>query len=188
DKRALLDAVAQDGLATYVAQKALHAPHPDPVQDLRVGWDTHVAFGLAHPELFAILAGDVQPRPLTPSAAAGLDVLQRRIRNIALAGRLRVSEARALGLIEAACTGAVLTLLRTPLTRRDLGLSEAAREAVIAAITTEPLALSDQGARGAASALRGALDDTRVLSAGERHLLTELLERIADGSPKADGS
>ena len=41
DKRGLLDAVAQHGLTAYVAEKALRASHPDPVQELRNGWDMH---------------------------------------------------------------------------------------------------------------------------------------------------
>ena len=37
DKRALLDAVAEHGLAAYVAEKAARAPHADPVQALSDG-------------------------------------------------------------------------------------------------------------------------------------------------------
>src|ERR1041384_4373067 len=58
DKRGLLDAVAEHSMALYVASKSRHAPHPDPVQDLRDGWDMHVAFGLSHPGLFALMSGD----------------------------------------------------------------------------------------------------------------------------------
>jgi hypothetical protein len=113
--------------------------------------------------------------------AAGLDVLRRRLRNIALAGRLRVSEERALGLLQSACIGTVLTLLGEPEERRDPGLSEAAREAVVAAITGRATTRTAPGPSGAASALRASLDQTSVLTSGERHLLGELLDRIADG-------
>ena len=76
DKRGLLDAVAEHGLAAYVAGKSVREPHPDPVQDLRDGWDMHVAFGLAHPGLFAIMSGDARTPPPPPrrgwtSCAAG---------------------------------------------------------------------------------------------------------------------
>jgi hypothetical protein len=54
----------------------------------------------------------------------------------------------------------------------------AAREAAIAG---ERPATADRGPRSIASALRASLDEIRVLSAGERHLLEELLDRIADG-------
>lgn len=181
DKRGLLDAVAEYGLAAYVAEKSAREPHPDPVQDLREGWDMHVAFGLAHPGLFAIMSGDPHPRPDSPAVAAGLEVLRRRIRNIALAARLRISEQRAVALLQSVCVGTVLTLLGKSNERRDPGLSELAREAVVAAITGEATAPADQGPTGAAVVLRASLDRISVLTSGEKHLLEELLDRIADG-------
>ena len=181
DKRGLLDAVAEHGLAAYVAEKSVREPHPDPVQELRDGWNMHVAFGLAHPGLFAIMSGDPHPRPLSPAAAAGLNVLRQRVRNIALAGRLRVSEERAINLLHSVGTGTVLTLLRQPKEQRDQGLSATAREAVVAAITGEATAPADHGPSGAAATLKASLDRTAVLTSGERHLLEELLDRIADG-------
>ena len=184
DKRGLLDAVAEHGLAAYVAEKSAREPHPDPVQDLRDGWDMHVAFGLAHPGLFEIMSAHPDPsphaRPPSPAVAAGLDVLRRRIGAIALAGRLRVSEKRAVALLQSACVGTVLTLLAAPAERRDAGLSPAAREAVVAAITGEAITPVDSGLKGSAAALRASLDRTCVLTDGERHLLAELLDRIAD--------
>ena len=181
DKSGLLDAVAERGLAAYVAEKSAREPHPDPVQDLRDGWDTHVAFGLAHPGLFSIMSGDPHRQSPSPAAAAGMDVLRRRVRNVARAGRLRVSEGRAVALLHAAGVGTVLTLLAELPERRDPGLSTAAREAVFAVITGEDVAPSTAGPSGAAAALRASLDQTSVLTAGERHLLAELLDRIADG-------
>ena len=182
DKRGLLDAVAEYGLARYVAGKSAREPDPDPVQDLRHGWDMHVAFGLAHPDLFAIMSGEAHADAISPSAAAGLEVLRRRIRTIARAGRLRVSEDRAVSLLQSMCVGTVSTLLGQPDAHRDAGLSEAAREAVLAAIAGgESAATAEPGPAGAAAALRASLDQSRVLSAGERHLLEELLDRIADG-------
>jgi len=182
DKRGLLEAVAEHGLAAYVAEKSVREPHPDPVQELRDGWDMHVAFGLAHPGLFAIISGNSHTSPLWHNVAAGLEVLRRRVRNIALAGRLRVSEKRAVALLESVCTGTVLTLLGEPEQRRDSGLSESAREAVLAAITGDAISRMDSGPSGAAATLRASLNQTSVLTGGERHLLEELLDRIADGT------
>ena len=181
DKRGLLDAVVEYALAAYVAEKSVREPNPDPVEDLREGWNMHVAFGLAHPGLFAIMSGDPQPGPLSPAVAAGQDVLRRRIKKIALAGRLRVSEERAVSLLQSMSVGTVLTLLGKPEERRDLGLSESAREAIVAAITGEAMAPSTSGPGGAAAMLRASLDRTSVLTAGEKHLIGELLDRIADG-------
>lgn len=186
DKRGLLDAVAERGLAAFVAEKSARAPDPDAVQALRDGWDQYVAFGLAHPGLFAIMNGDppADPQARAPSAAAaaGLGVLRQRIRAVARAGRLRTSEERAVALVHAAGVGTVLTLLEDPPERRDPGLSAAAYEAIVAAITGEAGAAADAGPRGAAAALRASLDGIGALTPGERHLLDELLARIADGA------
>ena len=184
DKRGLFDEVAQHGLAAYVAGKAVREPHVDPVKELREGWDMHVEFGLAHPGLFAIMAGDCRPRAPSPAAATGLAVLRRRIRNVALAGRLRVGEDRAVALLEAAGLGTVLTLLRQPEGERDAGLSVLAREAVLAAITAEADNADASKPKSAAVRVRASLDELPMLSAGEKHLMGEMLDRIAN----ADGS
>jgi AcrR family transcriptional regulator len=180
DKRGLLNAVAEHGLAAYVGNKASLVPNDDPVQDLRDGWDMHIAFGLSHPGLFAIMSGDSHAQPRSPAVAAGMDVLRRRIRRVALAGRLAISEERTLAMLKSACNGTVLTLLRTPERERDAGLSATAREAIIAAITGESIASANPGAREAAMALRASLSELAMLTPGEKHLLEELLVRIAD--------
>lgn len=179
DKRGLLDAVAEHGLATYVAKKSARGPHPDPVEDLRQGWDLHVTFGLTHPGLFTIMSSDPGPEHPSPAIIAGARLLRQRIKSIAEAGRLKVTEDRAVSLIHATCVGTVLTLLRQPEDNRDLSLSEVAREAVMTAITDEHVT-SDASPAAAAMTLRASLDDNGVLSPGEKHLLGELLDRIAN--------
>jgi hypothetical protein len=127
------------------------------------------------------MSGDPLAGAATPAVATGLEVLRRRIRHIALAGRLRVSEERAIALVQAAGTGTVFTLLAQPAARRDPGLSVAAREAVVSAITGESTIPVDRGPSSVAAALRASLARTQVLTSGERHLLEELLDRIANG-------
>lgn len=189
DKRGLLNAVVEDRMSRYVAEKAVRTTHVDPVQDLRAGWDTHVAFGLAHPGLFGIMSCDPPAHPGASSITAGFDVLRRRIRRIALAGRLKVGEERAAALLHSACVGTVLTLLGMPEAARDPGLSAAAREAILQAIAGEADPAADAlgepagagaPARTAASTLHASLDTVVPLSAGERQLLRELLDRIAN--------
>jgi AcrR family transcriptional regulator len=184
DKRGLLEAVAEHGLSAYIAEKSTRPAHPDPVQDLRDGWDMHVAFGLANPGLFAIISSDPHPDRASPAVAAGLDILRRRVRNIALAGRLRTSEERAVELLHSMGTGTILTLLGQPENARDPGLSEAARETLISVIIGKPVVSATSGPSGAAAALHACLDQTSTLSRGERHLLEELLDRIAVGEKR----
>ncbi|WP_257449227.1 TetR/AcrR family transcriptional regulator [Archangium lipolyticum] len=183
DKRGLLAAVIEHVLKSYVSKKSARTPHPDPLQDFRDGWDTHVAFGLSHPGLFALMSSDPHLAWQSPAVSDGNDVLRRRIRNIARAGRLRVSEERALGIVSAMGTGAVLTLLRQPERQRDLGLADAAREAVVAAITSEAATPANADVRAVAAALRASMDRLTVLTKGESALLSELLDRIADAEP-----
>ena len=184
DKRGLLDAVAERGFAAYIAAKAASEPHPDAIQELRLGWDLYVAFGLAHPGLFVIMSSNPRAGDASSTFAVGEAVLLKRIRNIALSGRLRVSEARAMALLQAMGTGTVLTLLGQPIDHRDPGLSEAAREAVISVIAVESaddtLTRSDAGPSRAAALLRASLHLTSSVSPGEKHLLEEILDRIAD--------
>jgi AcrR family transcriptional regulator len=179
DKDGLLEAVVEHGLKDYIAQKSSRVPHDDPVDELRAGWDLHVAFGLSNPGLFVIMSGNPYPRPMSPALAAAMGILSQKIRNIAMAGRLRVTEDRAVRLLHAACTGTVFALLSQPESQRDIGLSAVARDAIIAAITVDPVSASEHGVASAAVAMNALLEQTTVLSDGERHLMTEWLTRIA---------
>src|SRR5487761_1796673 len=55
DKNGLLDAVAEHGFAAYMARKPPVDADADPVESLRAGWELHVGFGLANPELFRLM-------------------------------------------------------------------------------------------------------------------------------------
>ncbi|THA50122.1 TetR/AcrR family transcriptional regulator [Streptomyces sp. A1136] len=179
DKRGLLDAVAAHGFASYLDEKTDLKPSGDPVEDLRAGWDLNIGFGLANPALYALMYGEPRPDATPPAALAAAEVLAAHIHRIAEAGRLRVDEERAAQLVHAVGGGTVLMLLATPEDRRDLTVSDLAREAVIAAITADAPAPAPPGPAGAAVALRAVLPQTSALSASERSLLTEWLDRIA---------
>lgn len=185
DKTGLLDAVAERGLAAYVIQKSVLTTSPDPLTEFREGWDRHVGFGMAHPALFAIIWGDPDPTRVSPAAKAGQAALGRKVHALAVAGFLRVSEARAVSLAHAACTGAVLSILDTPENTRDPSLATDAREAVIAAIPDAGSIMDYPSQTTAAVALRATLDEATMLTPGERHLLDELLARLADGTARS---
>ncbi len=178
DKDGLLDAVAEHELARYVGDKSSAMETDDPVADLHAAWERHVRFGLVNPALYAILA-DPERAARSPVAAAGLDILRARVHRIAATGRLRVPERRAVDLIHAAGTGAVLTLLATDLQDRDPQLPDTLYDAVMRTVLTDAPTITTDHIASAAVALRAAAPDLPILTPGERSLLTEWLDRIA---------
>lgn len=182
DKEGLLDAVAEHAMAIYVAEKSGRSVLPDPVDELRAGWDAHVDFALAHPGIFMIMAARPVASQRLDAMRQGMEILRAKIRGIAIAGRLRMPEERALGLLHACASGAILTLLRQPAERGDLTLSHQAREIAIAALTGEASEGAGGDERAIATALRARLPGIGGLTSGERLLLSELLERIASGA------
>ena len=105
---------------------------------------------------------------------------QGKIAAVALAGRLRMPQARALQLFHAATTGVTLLFLRQAPEQRDMTLSHQARDAAIAALTGASEAGVATGAAGAALALQARLPEIAGLTRGERLMLAELLERSAE--------
>ncbi|GIJ25844.1 TetR family transcriptional regulator [Micromonospora qiuiae] len=179
DMRGLLDAVASHGFTAYLAQKSAIQDSDDPVADLRAGWDLHVGFGLAQPSLYTLIFGDARPGQEPAAALKAAELLAYRVKRIAQAGRLRVSEERAAQFVHATGKGVTLTLIATPPEQRDLGLSSMARESVLAAVTSESPPDAAGGLTNAAVSLRASLDDAAALSLAERNLLDEWLLRIS---------
>src|SRR6185503_14297466 len=86
--------------------------------------------------------------------------------------------------ILAANVGVTLSLIAQPEDATDLSLSHHVREAVLASILADDGVLGDTppgDVRAAAAlALHATLDTAHVLTSGERALLRELLDRLAD--------
>ncbi len=185
DKDALLDAVAEHVMATYVSAKAAivqaaSADNADPLGDLRAGWEMQIDFGVANPTLFGLLSDPARGRR-SPAAQSGKHVLESRVHRIALTGRLRVSEQRAVDLIHSAGTGTVLTILSTPPEHRDPGLADGMYEAVLRQILTDAPERATSGSSATAVAFRAIAPHLDMLSDAERQLLAEWLDRaIAD--------
>ncbi|MFF0050828.1 TetR/AcrR family transcriptional regulator [Streptomyces sp. NPDC005498] len=191
DMAGLLDEVARQGYAAYLADKQANLADGDPVDQLRRGWDLHVAFGLANPALYRLLHTD--PRQGEGAAVMGeaYGILVRLVTRAAEAGRLRMDVAAAAAMIHAAGIGVTVTLLSAAATgvlSEYVGLSENTREAVLASIVTdgppeaEEVRRTARGARHAV-ALKALLEegdmDVSRFTAGERLLLTEWLTRLA---------
>jgi AcrR family transcriptional regulator len=190
DMQGLLGVVARETLAVHVREQATRTVSNDPVEELRRGWDLHVAFGLAHPDAFALLYSAPSVAAYTSVIHEGVAVLQGLVARIAEAGRLRVDVVHATALIHAAGTGVTLTLAATPPEERDPRLSETMREAILTAITVPAAAKAPNRSSDAASpaervavhavALRALLTEApSVLAPAERQLLGDWLDRLA---------
>jgi AcrR family transcriptional regulator len=190
DMQGLLDVVARETLAVHVREQATRALTSDPVEDLRRGWDLHIAFGLAHPDAFALLYGAPSVAASVSAIQEGVAVLHGLVARIAEAGRLRVDVAHATALLHAAGTGVTLALAATPPEERDPRLSETMREAILTAITVPAFPEAANGGTDVAPAaervavhavaLRALLTNAPgVLSPAERQLLSDWLERLA---------
>lgn len=182
DKEGLLEAVAEHVLATYVSSKAqvvrdATVAEIDPLDDLRSGWDTQIAFELANPALHRLLH-DPQRAGRSPAIQSGLRVLEARVHRLAVEGRLAVSERQAVDVIAAAGSGAVQVLLAAPPDKRDLALADRMFDAALSQVLVEPVASGPGGTLPAAVTLRAAAPQLDVLTTSERALLVEWLDRI----------
>jgi AcrR family transcriptional regulator len=186
DKNGLLDAVAEHGFASYLARKPPVGADADPVESLHAGWELHVGFGLANPGLFRLMYTALRTPQGQAVAAAGTAILQARVHRVAEAGRLRVTERRAVDLIHAVGTGVVFTLIDQAESERDDTLADTAWESVCATILTDASTAAITGPGAAAVTLRAALPDLAALTAAERTLLGDWLDRIA-GSQRMPG-
>lgn len=200
--RGLLDAVARESLARYVRQKATRTLAADPVEDLRRGWELHVALGLAHPALYTLIYGDPTGGALPTAAREGEVHLHALVSRVAAAGRLKVGIAHAARLIAAAGNGVTLALIGTRPEERDLRLSDAMCEAVLSAVMTTSSPDGDVGGApddaphsggspgmvsARAIALRAVLADApdgarSALSPAEQDLLNEWLDRLTEAN------
>lgn len=184
DKDGLLDAVAEHVMAEFVADKSVTvtaavANDADPVDDLRAGWEMQIEFGLSNPVLFSLV--NTPGRGTTsPAAQAGLEILRTRVHRVAKAGLLRVSERRAVDLIRSAGSGVTFTLLTTPPDDRDLTLATAMIDTVLREILVDAPERSDSSHRATAVAFRAIAPELTALSAAERGLLVDWLDRSID--------
>lgn len=172
----LLVAAVEQVFADHVASKQATAPSDDPVEDLRAGWNTQIGFGLAHPYVYGLLLDPARARD-TPAQVKGVLVLAERVRRIAAAGRLRVSEERAVDLIRAAGVGTVHTLLTLPPEQRDPHLADAAFDAITRAILVDEPAVPTRDPAAVVAAFRTLLPELPALSKAEAALLDEWLSR-----------
>jgi len=185
DKDGLLEAVAEHVMATYVSAKAAivqsaSADEIDPLDDLRSGWQMQIDFGVANPALFRLFS-DPDRVLHSPAAQSGRRVLESRVHRVAESGRLRVSERRAVALIQAAGIGTIQTLLATPPEHRDAGLAQSMYEAVLRQILVDAPDSTTNGLTATAVAFRAIAPRLKTLTEAERQLMAEWLDRVIAG-------
>jgi AcrR family transcriptional regulator len=183
DKDGLLAAVVDYGFEQYLSTKRAAIPSENAVQDLRDGWDNHVAFALANPNYYKLMYSPLlTARP--DAAAEAHRLLTEVVERAATSGRLMVPVATAAQMIMSANAGVALALLYRPELNTDPQLSVRVRESVLSACIT-----SDQGegappqARTLASTatmLRAQLSasSSSTLSSTESALLGDWLIRL----------
>ena len=187
-KQALLDAVVSHGFKEFLRSRRASSDNNDPLEDVRAGWDSHVAFGLEFPGAYAHIYGNVKPgvpcgvtedvrahllEALQPAAMSGAAArvacrsghanpcrLLRRHADLdpAAPGRARSRPVRA-----DARERARLDQRRGHGRRRPLNAPDATRQAL--------------------ESVAAAIDEAgSPLTIGERALMRELLARLADES------
>jgi len=182
DKDGLLEAVAEHVMAAHVSAKTAReeeavAADSDPLHDLRTSWAAQIDFGLANPAVFRMLS-DPARMLRSPATQSGQRVLESRVHRVAVTGRLRVSEQRAVALVQSAGVGVIQVLLSTPPEHRDPGLAESLYDAVLAQILTDAPARAGDASTATVVAFRALAPGLEALTAAERELLTEWLDRV----------
>jgi AcrR family transcriptional regulator len=139
DMAGLLDAVAARGFAEFVSAKPPPDPAADPVEQLRAGWDTHIAFAASRPAVYALMYAE--PRAETSDGARRVyQMLRSLVADVAAAGRLAIPVDTAATMVYAAGIGVALAQLTgiggdVP----DESVSSGTREAILDAILRAPV-------------------------------------------------
>ncbi len=180
DKDGLLAAVVDRVWDEYLSMKRAARASADPLEDLRRGWDNHTAFALAHPHAYRLLfGGALASMPEAVDEAMGL--LRGILERLAAQGRLRMPPEDAARFVMAANSGVSLGLILRPDSYPDPSISTDARDAAFRAILADTDDSEPGGADAAgvaATTLRAHLTESDALTAGEKALMREWLERI----------
>lgn len=173
-KQGLIDAVIDHGFDLYLGEKDSMEHSGDPIQDIRAGWDAHVAFGLANPGFYTLMYGKIRPGYSPEAQSRPSEILRSLTAEAAQQGRLVVPSEQAAAHILAANIG--VTLRQIILAEADPALTRAVREATISSITGTGAGRDDPLAR----VIEQAVARPDVLGSAETHLLVEWLRRLGE--------
>jgi AcrR family transcriptional regulator len=181
DKDGLLAATVDHVWDQYLETKRAAEKSADPLQDLLAGWDSHVAFALAHPNAYKLMFAPAL-RSMPEAAQEALRILRAVLERLAAQGRMRIAPEIAARMIMTATTGVALGLIMRPALYPDTGLSTQVRDAMVQAILLDPAADTASGDARAAAAttLLSSLDDLtpQPFTSAESALLGQWLTQI----------
>jgi AcrR family transcriptional regulator len=136
DKNGLLAAVVDYRFGRYMTDKRNRPPAADPVDDLYVAWDNHVAFALENPTIYRIVYSPSLAK-LPAAADEAHRLLVEWMDRCAEAGKLKLPPDVAAQTFTAACVGVTLSLLSQPDIYDDPDLSDRVRDAIIRELIVE---------------------------------------------------
>ncbi|WP_369191615.1 TetR/AcrR family transcriptional regulator [Streptomyces sp. R08] len=181
DKDGLLAATVDHVWDQYLETKRAAEKSADPLQDLLAGWDSHVAFALAHPNAYKLMFAPAL-RSMPEAAQEALRILRAVLERLAAQGRMRIAPEIAARMIMTATTGVALGLIMRPALYPDTALSTQVRDAMVQAILLDPVADTAPGDARAAAAttLLSSLDDLtpQPFTSAESALLGQWLTQI----------
>ena len=177
NKQGLIEAVVQRGFDMYLSAKSSTESSGDPIQDLRLGWDAHVAFGLENPGFYTLMYGKVRPGYSPEAQSKPTEILRGLTRRAEQEGRLVVGHEQAAAHVLATNIGVTLRLIIQG--RHDPDLSAGVREGVLAAITgtgqSEP-----GGERLGHAVIERAAAHPEILGETETQLLIQWIGRLGE--------
>lgn len=185
-KAGLVEAVIERGFDLYMAQKGSLDRGHDPLQDLRLGWDAHVRFGITNPGFYTLMYGKVRPGYSPAAQSRPSELLLELTQRAAAQGRLVVPPKQAASHILVTNIG--VTLRQIVLAEEDRALSLSVREGAIAAITgTAP----SPGPGAEASQLQRMVElaaaRPEILGPHETLLLADWLQRLGRAAQASGG-
>jgi AcrR family transcriptional regulator len=137
DKKGLLAAVVDNAFERYLTVKRALPLSDDPVDDLYVAWDNHVAFARGNPAVYRI-AYAPSLLEVPGRVEEGRQLLIERLIRCAEDGRLNTTPDRAAQAFMAAGVGVNLSVLSQPATYADANLARRVGTSVIRGLLTDP--------------------------------------------------
>lgn len=180
NKQGLIEAVVERGFDMYLSAKSDSESSGDPIQDLRMGWDAHVAFGLENPGFYTLMYGKVRPGYSPEAQSKPSEMLRSLTAQAENEGRLVVGYEQAAAHILATNIGVTLRLIIEG--KDDQALSAGVREGVLAAITgtTQISEDGETGERLGRSVTEFAAAHPDILGTAETQLLIQWIGRLGE--------